>query len=97
MTKTKSTNNDPDTTPDPASLATLPAANIKFCGRVEYDREKRKVVRPNDPIESFQFEGRSVELPSAAFQKRTRLFYHKSAGTIAAIFPNLYKLVRKRS
>lgn len=83
------------TTPESASRP----ANIKFTGRDELDKRKRKVLRRNDPIENFTIPGGSIELPPADFQKRDRLFYHESAAIIVAAFPQLYKLIRsaKRS
>ena len=67
--------------------------NIKFCGRSEMDREKRKVTKAADPLERFSVAGEIIKLPPGDFQKRRRLFYHESADIIAATFPNLYKLV----
>lgn len=73
------------------------APNVKFVGRAEYDKGKRKILKPNDPIERFSDAGELFLLPPADFQKRRRLFYHESAARIAATFPTLYKLVRQRS
>lgn len=76
----------------------LPAPNIKFVGRDEYDKAKRKILREAAPIDRFSDGGEMFLLPPADFQKRRRLFYHESAARIAATFPTLYKLVRpKRS
>lgn len=76
-------------TPEPA----LKPANIKFVGRDEYDKAKRKILRETAPIDRFSDAGKLILLPPADFQKRRRLFYHESAALIAATFPNLYKLV----
>lgn len=83
------------TTPETALVAN-PAPNIKFCGRNEYDRQKRKVIRANDPIEAFRSGDAEIKLPPADFQKRRRLFYHESAALIARLFPHLYKKLKKR-
>lgn len=89
-----------DATPDPTLSAgdADPGVrpNIKFCGRPEYDRGKHKILKPNDPIERFNFEGETIALPPGDFQKRRRLFYHLRAATVASLFPHLYKLVRER-
>ncbi len=74
-----------------------PANNIKYSGRPEMDKGKRKIVRPNDPIELYSDAGRIVRLPSADFQKRVRLFYHEAAGEIVAAFPHLYKRIRPKN
>lgn len=88
----------PATTPDPALSAreTLPPANIKFCGRVVWDKNRRKVVIVNDPIETFSDCGEVIKLPPADFQKRKRLFYHKDAARIARTFSTLYKIIRRK-
>ena len=106
MTKTTTTKREVlfkiDATPDPALSAddadhgVTGSANIKFCGRPEYDRGKHKILKPNDPIERFNFEGETIALPPGDFQKRRRLFYHLRAADIASLFPHLYKLVRER-
>lgn len=83
--------------PATPETASQPAPNIKFVGRPEYDKGKRKIQRPNDPIERFSDGGNLVKLPPADFQKRRRLFYHEAAALIAATFPNLYKTVKPRS
>ena len=79
-------------TPDPASKP----VNIKFCGRRVFDKAKRKVVTPNDPIERFSDRGELIELPPAAFQINRRLFYHSDARRIVRSFPHLYKLVKPK-
>ena len=87
----------PAETPDPALPAIAPANNIKFAGRPEMDKGKRKILRPNDPIELYSDAGRIVRLPPADFQKRVRLFYHEAAGEIVAAFPHLYKRIRPKN
>lgn len=88
---------EPAVTPEPASMATTPAAgpkpNVKYIGRVRWDKGKRKRLDRNEPIEQFSDRGAIVELPSAATQERKRLFYHEQAGAIVNAFPHLYKPV----
>lgn len=82
-------------TPEPAlqPVKTLPAPNIKFVGRAEYDKAKGKILVDNAPIDRFSDGGELFELPPADFQKRRRMFYHEAAARIAATFPNLYKII----
>jgi hypothetical protein len=71
--------------------------NIKYIGRAEHDRAKRKVLKANGPIESVNVGGGTIELPDADFQINKRLFYHSDARRIARLFPHLYKIVVPKS
>jgi len=86
--------------PDPATPETASRPeqrpNIKFVGRREFDKAKRKVLYDPQPIETVSFAGRVVKLPPADWQKRNRLFYHIGAVDIVAAFPHLYKIVRTK-
>lgn len=68
--------------------------NIKFVGRQVWDRQKRKVIKDPQPVESYSSPAGQVILPAAALQVQDRFFYHAKAAEIARLFPWLYKLVK---
>lgn len=78
------------------AAGSTPAANLKFVGRREFDRHKRKVVNPNDPVESISISGRIIALPAAETQKANRMFYHEDAAEIANAFPHLYRMIQPK-
>jgi hypothetical protein len=71
-------------------------ANIKFIGRPVYGPGKRKILSDPQPVDYYSNAGQVVKLPPADWQKRNRLFYHESANEIATLFPNLYKIIRRK-
>lgn len=85
----------------PAAAVTTPAAtmqpaNIKYIGRMVYDKAKKKIRSHDLPIESVSVGGQTITLPDAETQKTRRLFYHDQAGTIIRSFPHLYKAVVRK-